>query len=155
MSTETEYKFPVKKKSVLYWVTLATVVFSIPLAWIGASMSNLQAKADDCGIRQVLSRDPASGIPAFTLEQLAECNRLRASASTYFFVACLKMLFDMASLEAMFVMSKRAVIAYAAGIGYVLIISLIFQSGFPKYVLTFYLPVAVALWWLQKTGKLT
>jgi len=155
MSTPTRpFYHQLQKPNWVFWLAFALVLFSIPFAWYTASISQLQVRADDCFIRQQWGRDPSSGFPEFTAEQIQDCLKVRGAASTYFFIAALDIIFNMIALEALAMRRRNAYIAFGLGIALVLLVSLIMGAGVPWPVLYFNVPVFGLLYYLKTTKLL-
>lgn len=155
MSTDSRPLYhQIKKPNWAFWLALFLLIASMPMSWYTASTSLIQVKADDCSQRQQWGRNPNSGFPEFTLEQINECNAMRSKASTYFFLAALAIAFDMIALEGLIMRRVSAYIAYGLGMAFVLLISLIMLAGVPWPIFYFNLPVLLFLFYLKRIGQI-
>jgi hypothetical protein len=134
---------------VLYWVIAILILVAIPLTWIGASQSTMQYAADECSLRQVWGRDPSSGFPEFTVEQINACNALRSKASTFFFLAMVSLLCNITAFEGVITKNVRGLVAYIAGLVYLAGLSIIMNSWFPWIFWAFFLAILLGLLWLN------
>ncbi len=142
-----------KRRSLLHWLTLLAVVLNIPLAWIAASESTLQVRADDCSLRQMWGHDPQSGFPALNAEEVIACERLRSQAGIYFVLAVMAVLINMVVFEGVAMRREWAVKVFGGGLIYLVVVAQIMQAGIPWYSVLYNLAVLGCLIRLRRRGE--
>lgn len=143
-----------KPKSWLVWVTLVLMLAAVPLNFLISSINPMQRDLEQCNLNYDLRKTPGNTAPELTKAEFNRCLDAGSSASTYFFLTSLMILFSATALEGLVAGHERALIAYSVGLAYLILISLIMGGGFPLAFFTVNFPITALLFWLWKRKEL-
>lgn len=151
MTPEIAYR---KRRSWLLWMTFILMIAATALNFMVATINPMQRALEQCNLNYELRQMPGNNLPEYSMDEFNRCADAGASASTYFFLTALMMLFNFAALDGLMAGRLRALIAYAIGVAWVLGVSLVMGAGIPLAFLTVNIPILALLYLLFRRKEL-
>ncbi|HBF41255.1 MAG TPA: hypothetical protein DDW19_05650 [Anaerolineaceae bacterium] len=143
-----------KRRSWLVWVVFVLILVAVPLNFVISSINPMQRELEQCNLNYDLRKTPGSDAPELTMKEFNRCLDMGSSASTYFFLTSLNILFSASALEGLMAGKVRALVASSIGLGYVILVSLIMGGGFPLAFFSVNAPIVALIFWLWKRKEL-
>jgi len=130
------------------------MIAAIALNFLVATINPMQRELEQCNLDMELRQVPGNTVPEYSMAEFNRCANAGASASTYFFLTSLMLLFNFAAIDGLLAGRQRALVAYGIGAAFVVGVSLIMGAGIPLAFLTVNVPILLLLYFLLRRKEL-